>query len=147
MMKKLCLPLLALSLAGCAMFPTQQGYAQKVYRWQGRDVNELLAQWGAPTKTMQMPNGNSLYTYVKESTEQRPLQENTRYEPGTKLTMTDKDGQSRVVETPGRWVSNGMTGGGTVHYECTTNFVVDKKTKEVLSVSFDGNNCLAVEQQ
>ncbi|VEB41099.1 Uncharacterised protein [Chromobacterium violaceum] len=99
-MKKLCLPLLALSLAGCAMFPSQEGYAQKVFRWQGRDVNELLAQWGPPTKTMQMPNGNSLYTYVKESTEQQPLRENTRYEPGTKVTVTDKDGQARVVETP-----------------------------------------------
>ncbi|QEL54263.1 hypothetical protein [Chromobacterium paludis] len=146
-MNRLILPTLLLALAGCSMIPTQQGYAQKVYRWQGRDVNELLAEWGPPSKSMKMPNGNMLYSYVKESTEQQPLTQNTRYEPGTKLTVTDKDGQSRVVETPGRWVSDGMTGGGSVHYQCNTNFVVDKKTQEVLSVSFDGNNCLALPRQ
>ncbi|KUM03152.1 hypothetical protein KIF53_08460 [Chromobacterium subtsugae] len=146
-MKKLCLPLLALLAAGCSMIPTQQGYAQKVYRWQGRDVNELLAEWGAPSNSLKMPNGNTLYTYVKESTQQQPLTQNTRYEPGTKLSVTDSNGQTKVVETPGRWVSDGVSGGGTIHYKCTTNFVVDKKTQEVLSVSFDGNDCVALPRQ
>ncbi|OHX14037.1 hypothetical protein [Chromobacterium sphagni] len=146
-MNKLWLPLWLLSLAGCSMIPTQEGYAQKVYRWQGRDINELLGAWGAPTKSMKMPNGNTLYTYDKESTEQQPLTQNTRFEPGTKLSVTDSNGQTRVVETPGRWVNGGVSGGGSIHYQCTTNFVVDKKTQEVLSVSFDGNNCLALPRQ
>ncbi|KIA80823.1 hypothetical protein [Chromobacterium amazonense] len=142
-MNKLLLPLLLLGMAGCSMIPTQEGYAQKVYRWQGRDANEMLSVWGPPTKTMQMPNGNTLYSYVKESTVQQPLTENTRYEPGTKVTVTDNNGQAKVIETPGRWVSNGFSGGGTYQYRCATNFVVDKKTQEVLSVSFEGNDCVA----
>ncbi|OWY39204.1 hypothetical protein CEK28_10060 [Xenophilus sp. AP218F] len=141
-MKKWC-ALLALTLAGCSMIPTQQGYAQKAYRWQGRDVNELLAQWGAPSKTMKMPNGNTLYTYVKESTEQQPLQQNRVFEPGAKVTVVDSNGQSRVVETPGRWVSMGVSGGGSIHRICTTNFVVEKGSQLVLTVSFEGNDCLA----
>ena len=65
----------ALLLTACGTFPTQEGYAQKAYYWQGRDVNQLLAEWGAPQKTLKMPNGNMLYTYSKEFTQREPLRE------------------------------------------------------------------------
>ena len=60
--------------------------------------------------------------------------------------MTE-NGQSRVIETPGRWVYDGTSGGGIQHYSCTTNFVVNSKTQLVESVSFDGNDCVAVPRQ
>ena len=81
--------LLALLTAACGSLPTKEGYAQKVYAWQGRDANELLATWGAPDKTMTMPNGNTLYTYNKSSVQQQPMFENRRYEPGTRITVND----------------------------------------------------------
>ncbi|QEL54973.1 hypothetical protein [Chromobacterium paludis] len=103
------------ALAGCA---TQQGYAQKVTAWQGRDANELLATWGAPTGQMTMPNGKLLYTYRSAYSQDMPMQ-GSFYAP---------------------W---GISGGGSVYYSCTTNFVIDPKTHQVQSVSFDGNDCVA----
>ncbi|UTH73094.1 hypothetical protein [Chromobacterium sp. IIBBL 290-4] len=103
-------------LAGCA---TQQGYSQKVMRWQGRDVNEMLATWGAPSKQLTMPNGNILYTYRSAYNEQIPIQGGGFYYP---------------------W---GVSGGGSTHYSCTTNFVADPQSHTIISVSFDGNDCVA----
>ena len=109
--------LLAASLlTGCA---TQAGYAQKVYGWQGRDVNEMLAQWGAPTSQLTMPNGNQLYTYRSAYSQEMPYQGGYYNYP---------------------W---GFSGGGSVYYRCTTNFVADPKTHTILSVSFEGNDCVA----
>ena len=136
----------ALLLTACGTFPTQEGYAQKAYYWQGRDVNQLLAEWGAPQKTLKMPNGNMLYTYSKEFTQREPLRENRVYEPGAKVTYNE-NGQTKTIETPGRWVNTGMIGGGSTHYSCTTNFVVNPKSQLVETVSFDGNNCVAVPRQ
>jgi hypothetical protein len=69
-----------------------------VYYWQGKDANALLAQWGAPSKNMTMPNGNTLYTYSKSYTQQQPYFDNRRFEPGSRFTVTE-NGQSRVIET------------------------------------------------
>ncbi|UJB30152.1 hypothetical protein [Chromobacterium sp. Beijing] len=113
----LALSLLAASLlTGCA---TQAGYAQKVYGWHGRDVNEMLAQWGAPTSQLTMPNGNQLYTYRSAYSQEMPYQGGFYNYP---------------------W---GFSGGGSVYYRCTTNFVADPKTHTIQSVSFEGNDCVA----
>lgn len=110
------LALAALLLAGCA---TQQGYAQKVYSWQGRDANELLAAWGTPTGQMTMPNGKQLYTYRTAYSQEMPIQSSGFYHP---------------------WA---VSGGGSTYYSCTTNFVVDPRDHTIQSVSFDGNDCVA----
>jgi|GEM_PF-1498702 len=136
--------LLVLAISACGSIPTREGYAQKVYYWQGKDANELLATWGAPSKSMTMPNGNTLYTYSKFSIQQQPIFDNRHFEPGSRFTVME-NGQPRVVETPGRWVYDGSIGGGFQRYSCTTNFVVNSKTQLVESVSFDGNDCLAVQ--
>lgn len=108
--------LAAALLTGCA---THQGYAQKVNSWQGRDVNDMLATWGAPTSQITMPNGNQLYTYRTAYSQEMPVQGGFFYSP------------------------IGVTGGGSVYYSCTTNFVANPKTHTILSVTFDGNDCVA----
>ena len=115
-------PLTVLLLAACLLAAgcaTQQGYAQKVMAWQGRDANELLATWGTPTSQMTMPNGKLLYTYRNAYSQDMPVQSSGFYHP---------------------WV---ISGGGSVYYSCTTNFVVDPSDHIVQSVSFDGNDCIA----
>ncbi|WP_047250423.1 hypothetical protein [Chromobacterium subtsugae] len=115
-------PLTVLLLAACLLSAgcaTQQGYAQKVLVWQGRDANELLAAWGTPTSQMTMPNGKLLYTYRSAYSQDMPIQSSGFYHP---------------------W---GISGGGSVYYSCTTNFVVDPHDHVVQSVSFDGNDCVA----
>lgn len=32
--------------------------------WHGRNINDLIAQRGAPTSTYQLPNGNVMFTWV-----------------------------------------------------------------------------------
>ncbi|POZ62223.1 hypothetical protein [Chromobacterium alticapitis] len=104
------------ALAGCA---TPQGYAQKVSIWQGRDANELLAAWGAPSAQMTMPNGKLLYTYRSAYSQDMPIQSSGFYHPWS------------------------ISGGGSVYYSCTTNFVIDPASQQILSFSFDGNDCVA----
>lgn len=141
MRKWLCL--LVLLTSACGSIPSREAYAERVYYWQGRDANALLAQWGAPNKSMTMPNGNLLYTYSKSYSQQQPYFDNRHFEPGSRFTVLE-NGQPRLIETPGRWVYDGPVGGGIQHYSCITNFVVNAKTQLVESVSFDGNDCLAV---
>lgn len=31
--------------------------------WEGADINKLLGQWGPPSSTFVLPNGNTTYTY------------------------------------------------------------------------------------
>ena len=40
--------LLVLATSACSSFPTREGYAQKVYYWQGKDANTLLMVWTLP---------------------------------------------------------------------------------------------------
>lgn len=38
---------------------------QELSAWHGKDINVLIAQWGAPTSTYQLPNGNMMYSYTR----------------------------------------------------------------------------------
>ncbi len=59
-MKFLLSGLVFLSLIGCA---TEGKFRDQMKSWEGSDVNKLIEQWGPPTNTFKMPNGNTVYTY------------------------------------------------------------------------------------
>jgi hypothetical protein len=53
---------IALSLTGCA---TTAGYEKILNSWSGGDINNLIASWGPPSSTFDMPNGNKIYTWTR----------------------------------------------------------------------------------
>lgn len=66
--------LLVVLLTGCEELPPkpqvptyaerQATFEHSLASWDGADVNQLIAQFGSPTSTYTMPNGNVLYTYT-----------------------------------------------------------------------------------
>lgn len=138
-MKKLML-ISTLLLTACGIFPTKEGYEQKAFYWKGRDVSQLLEEWGKPQETQEMPNGNMLYTYSNKFTRHTRQPGTGIYIPGPTRTI-NHNGEIKTIILPGRWVNNHMT---VTHHSCTTNFEVNSKSKRVEAVSFDGNHCVAV---
>lgn len=60
-MKKVMFSLsLVAILSGCA---TAEKYDKNVSKWIGYNINQLVAEWGIPAKTMDMPNGGKIYQY------------------------------------------------------------------------------------
>jgi uncharacterized lipoprotein YajG len=57
---KLLVALALVLLSGCA---TAEKYDENMRAWVGQNVNQLVAQNGVPTKTMDMPNGDKVYEY------------------------------------------------------------------------------------
>ena len=51
------------TIAGCAGSSTKEGYEQMLQSWQGSDINVLIAKWGPPSRTDELPNGSKMYTY------------------------------------------------------------------------------------
>lgn len=46
---------------GCA---TTGGFKRQMDTWLGGDVNHAMTQWGPPSSSFSMPNGNSQYTWL-----------------------------------------------------------------------------------
>lgn len=40
-------------------------YQGRVASWKGHNVSELVASWGAPTNTVDLPDGTRTYGYVR----------------------------------------------------------------------------------
>jgi len=123
-MKRLLLALLF--LAGCTTPQQQQqqvvvssrGYDQAMQSWIGEDINNLISVWGAPKETFKMPNGNSLYTYVRDY-------------GSSSSAMGSQYGNFALAQSQVN--------------QCKTSFTVDKKG--IIKVyQFEGNACVNPEK-
>lgn len=80
MAKKTLALIIAILIAGCATQKTMEEQNadfekqrqervekqnQVLSSWHGKDINILIAQWGVPTSTYQLPNGNMMYSYTR----------------------------------------------------------------------------------
>jgi hypothetical protein len=110
---------LVLVLFSCKHAPT---YQEQVNSWVGHDANSLIRQWGPPAQSMKMPNGNTLYVYVKREVETEPTMvlpiRGSLYEATTYITV----------------------GGQTTIKTCQTAFEVDPSGR-ILYISVRGNDC------
>lgn len=55
----------ALIVSGCAGIPNEEAFKAKVSSWQGRNVGDLVKEWGQPNSTLHTPGGGMVYTYNK----------------------------------------------------------------------------------
>ena len=114
--------------------PVEPGerYKQICDSWMGQDVNNLIREWGAPTKTFNMPNGNTMYEWSRHSTETTPamtLPSTTTY--NTYGNTTYQNNPMAVT-----------VGGNTITYYCTTGFEVNPQGI-IIFYRYQGNSCLA----
>ncbi|MBI5743067.1 MAG: hypothetical protein HY952_00810 [Elusimicrobia bacterium] len=121
-MKKLSLTLCAAALlCGCA---TTANYKKVTGSWVGADAQTLVDSWGYPARTIQAPNGNTVYEYSFEESYQT-----SRY---TTYSYNPKTGNGYAT----------TYGGDTLRFYCRTYFEVDEK-KKVVKARFKGNSCKA----
>lgn len=60
---KLIIIALVLVMVGCAESRPKRDPAALVNAWVGKTGSELVAAWGAPTKTFKAANGNTMYEF------------------------------------------------------------------------------------
>ncbi len=56
---------LAVPLVLVACFATTGNYEKVLQSWVGQDINRLLTEWGPPTQEYGMPNGKTMYTWLR----------------------------------------------------------------------------------
>jgi hypothetical protein len=71
MTKGVSLTLLLLIIAGACGYGcvSTLPMAERLTGWQGLDVNQLLLEWGPPTTTQVLPNGNTMHEWQVERLE------------------------------------------------------------------------------
>jgi hypothetical protein len=114
------------TIAGCAGSSTQKGYEQMLQSWQGADINVLMAKWGSPSRTDELPNGNKMYTYNKYQT-------SSGYSPRGTESATTVNVYGNT--TPARTTPS-----------CSVSFTTDS-SQRVIASRYEGKSCRAHEQQ
>jgi hypothetical protein len=121
---------LALSLVSCAV-PTHRGFDQQLSQAHGQDINHVISILGPPARIYNMPNGNTLYTFIlSASTYRTPI--NTRAD-----VYGTPDAAYGQVTT---------TGGNQVVSYCRVDFVTDAQ-QEIIASRSQGDRCVAMEQR
>jgi len=108
-------------IAGCGMKYIQ--HSDDIQRYKDKNIEELIAEWGAPTNKMALPSGNEIYSFTSSTEVQEKTGEivqGTRHytPPGERVEI-----YSRVQKT------------------CQTNVTTDKRGK-VLSLTSQGSGCI-----
>lgn len=126
-MKKLLFITLCILLQGCA---TTEKYNAMLDTWLGRNINEVINNWGYPDSTFNAPNGNTVYVYSYQS---------STYVPQTNYTTTT------YSPIGGSVYSNSTTnsyGGYTINEVCRTYFEADE-VGTIVNWQWKGNACRA----
>ena len=129
----------ALALTACA---TAEGYRQRMDMLVGASSDAVLVDWGPPQNRTPMSDGRELWSYVKTMVDDRAGYWRDDSREVTR-TYKDKDGVKRtetITETFPVWEPP-----QSFRSHCTTRFVM--AAGRVQDVSFDGEACVAEEQQ
>jgi hypothetical protein len=123
-------------IVSCA---TTAKYEKLLDTWKGGNVNDLVSQWGAPSSSYKMSNGNTILTYMRSRSgsipiynqPQRTTHQGTIYGSGG---MTNYSGTSTS--------SYGTTTYMPVTWSCKTEFTVDSRDI-IINWRFLGNSCVS----
>ncbi|MDP3738474.1 MAG: hypothetical protein Q8R02_13860 [Hyphomonadaceae bacterium] len=128
----------SLTLAACV---TEEGYRKEMATWQGRMGDDLLIKWGPPSSKSTLSDGREVWLYNKTT-----VNEQAGYYRDESRQVTrkfkDKDGKEKtetITETYPVWQPP-----QTYRSSCQTRFVL--AAQRVQEVGFDGNGCVAPEQ-
>jgi hypothetical protein len=96
--------------------------------WLNSNVSELVASWGPPDSSVQLPDGNIIYTWTGRGSYTTPTQ-----------TTTNASAYGIGNSAYGTAQST-TTGGQTIQYWCQKSFTVSASGK-ILSYHWQGNAC------
>ena len=124
-------------IVSCA---TTAKYEKLLDTWMGGNVNDLVSQWGAPSSSYKMSNGNTILTYMRSRSGAIPIynqpqsttHQGTIY--GSGGGMTSYSGTSTS--------SYGTTTYMPVTWSCKTEFTVDTRDM-IINWRYQGNNCVS----
>lgn len=86
----------------------------------GTNANQLFAEWGYPDSSLDLPNGNKVYTYFRSA---------SRFVPGS-TTLTTNAYYAEATTTPSY----------NLNYSCKTSFEADGDG-QLIGWQFFGNSC------
>lgn len=127
--------LLCLGLCGCA---TTAKYEAKLNNWIGASEDSLVASWGVPNKTYNMPDGKKAMEYVHKETVQSGgytyAAPQTTYQSGT-IGNKSYSGTSTTYVTETEPIQK-------YKLSCKTSFMINNSGK-VESWHHEGNDCVS----
>jgi predicted small secreted protein len=130
-----------LVVTACA---TQRGFEQLLTAWTGQDVNWLIAKWGPPNSTFQMPNGNLIYTYERSRIVTTPVYQTPTYTTPSRTTVNVIGDTAYATTRPGQTYGGQVYGGQTVSQSCRVDFTVEGS--RIIAWRYEGNACRAQER-
>ena len=128
----------AIIASGCV---TAEGYRQEMATWQGRMGDDLLIKWGPPASRSTLSDGREVWLYNKTTVNEQAGYYRDESRQVTR-TFKDKDGKQKtetITETFPVWQPP-----QTYRSDCQTRFVL--ANQRIQEVGFDGNGCVAPEQ-
>jgi hypothetical protein len=112
-------------LTACA---TTEGYQRQVNKWQGKNIQTLIDNWGQPDAEIPLKNGNKVYQYTRKTLYSIPDPKRTPIVNESK-TLFSGYGES--------W-SNGQA----MSRYCQTSFETTPDG-HIVHISFKGDNCIS----
>ncbi|MEO6699324.1 MAG: hypothetical protein ABIR53_06520 [Paraperlucidibaca sp.] len=119
--------LLVISLALLSACTTRERYEARINTYVGKPISVVMDDWGYPSGSFDAPNGNTVYTWDKQSSYTSAPSVQTGV-----FTGTGSGG--------GGFFTGFGFGSNTVTRRCQTYFEVDKQ-KVILRWRTQGNDC------
>ena len=136
MLKRLFITLtLLITLCSCA---TEEKYIKKLNQDIGKSYTQLINEYGNPSSTKKLSNGNMIITYVNINTELLP---DPNYFPDNSDFLTE-DEIFYPFTYGGNIIPVGNFMGEEITNYCETKFLL--KNNHVTSWSLKGNSCVAL---
>mgnify|MGYP003412227480 CR=1 FL=1 len=138
MLRSFALAAAAITLAACV---TEEGYRQEMVTWQGRMGDDLLIKWGPPQAKSTLSDGREVWLYNKTTVNEQAGYYRDESRQVTR-TFRDRDGKEKtetITETFPVYQPP-----QTYRSTCQTRFVL--AAQRIQEVGFDGNGCVAPEQ-
>lgn len=123
--------LLILLLTGCTQINNH--YAETIDSWRWGHSAQLLRVWGTPNEIAELPNGNHVYLYQKETYKNYPGNSVI-----SQLGTFKRSNQPTAVVVPARNTTTGIS----FFLSCATLFEIDPRGI-IVDVRAQGNSCTA----
>lgn len=93
-----------------------------IQKRRGENIENLIAEWGAPQSTTVLPSGNTVYLFVSENRQK------------------EKTAELKSESYVGLQQGNSLALYSTVTVKCKTSVTANKKG-EVINISSNGDGC------
>lgn len=112
-------------LSACA---STANYQKQIDKWQGKNIQTLIAQWGKPDAGIQLDHGHTIYQYTRKTLYSIPDPKRTPFRSNNGALFSTYDEPWNIYQTTIR--------------SCQTSFETNAEG-HIIHISFKGNNCIS----